>query len=419
MSNLSQFSNTPAVGEYALFNAPSVGINPTVNGKEYLAPGYSKTYSATYANLMAASSKAYGYFALTAPNSTWAQSGGTRLTCTTDGNFNLWTSAATGKVYSGTSLTSSRTGGGGSLGSTTVTSDGVTFNNILLNCAYETTAWGAYVYYSSNYGSTWLTGATNVYGADGAYPLIATNGSTTAAFCNSISGTAAGGVLTTTNGTTWTSRTFSADMTVGSTVQISRMVYSTVLSAYVYVNSVGSIWTATDGYTLTSRTAPSGMPTTITPNTRFLSNYSASSASTTLIMLNTTQALKITSGPTFSIINLPSTIAGWPTASDQSSVSPYITYDGTRFIIAVYPNFIFTSSDEGVTWTTQYKIYGTATNYAGVSWISAINYVNSQLVIFGGAITGPGIITGLTSASTPNYVGSYSYNVSNQFLRIA
>ena len=136
-------------------------------------------------------------------------------------------------------------------------------------------------------------------------------------------------------------------------------------------------------------------------------------------MLSATKALKVTAGPTFSIIDLPSTVAGWPTANDQTSALPYVTYDGTNFIITAYPNFVFSSSDEGVTWTTRYKIYGAVTGYVGVSYISAINYANSQLVIFGGSMSGPGIITGLTSASTPNYVGSYSYNVVNQFLRIA
>lgn len=430
MSNLSQFSNTPAVGEFTVADPVSWALNPTVNGKEYLSASF-KPYSATYANLITAY-KYYGYVNQTSTvNSTWNQTNGTsatvdsKITCTTDGNFNLWSGT---KVYSGTSLTTTRTGGGGFInnagGTLANTTDAIAFGNVLVCVWYDSGAVlsGLWIATSTNYGSTWSSTTYNFTGGD-QFGGIAQNGSTSAVAYNQLASTSAGNVFTTTNGTTWTSRAFSADMTVGATVRIVRCVYAPSISAYVYVNANGSIWTSTDGYTLTARTSPSGMPSGITPFYYMQSNFSASSATSTLILVSSTagtKILKVTSGPTFSIIDLTALNSYLPVQYPLNSIA----YDGTRFVASNQYGQIFYSADEGVTWTRDFTLWNSTTGtsfgpYAGNATVSSLAYVNSQLlcnsVPYGLNTNNPLILTGRLLQSTPDYIG----NGGGYYLRIA
>lgn len=391
------------------------GINPTFAGREYLATGYLKTYSADYATL-AANFKNYvaNYnteqwgvvdpFARTynPPTGSWSRnyynnSGGQTAGLLAykiyylGGNFHSvfhhFTNQPIGDGYAiyGASFGTTATNGllqPGNTGGTQAqfrVEDSCLFNNYLF---VGRAAASGYNEFDRSSGSSYTT---SVYSAAGsqlriteAY-LMAASPTRMLIFFNLTDGNAStvnGSVVYTDNGTSFTTTSTSANIypsgSSASNRGMRRLCWSTAGNCFIGVMSNGSIYTSPNGITWTQRTSPSGMPTSIAYVGNSHGCFSAHSSSVSLISLgstgNATYLLRTTDGINFTLVD----IGTFNLPFFQNS-TPVLVWDGTTFI-AANGNFWFLSTD-GATWIQDYAKVSTPNNYGA----GLISYANGEL----------------------------------------
>jgi len=365
MSYLTQFVGGNSAGSIVPGNNIAWGTNPTINGIEYLRTGYLKTYTSSNAAFASAVPSAT-WIEPTASDAGWvvtAYSGGMQMFYL-NSNYHMIEYQVTSAVR-GTSFASAP----GTVAISSTPYDAMLFNNYII-VATDTGSSGNIRY--SDGSNTSYTLATSVYFASLAYfSFTAASSSLAVVAANNFDndGYLSGKIQTSTNGTSWTSRTPSV---TGVTVR--RFFWSPVANAFFMITSTGAIYTTTDGYTFTARTAPSGMPATISENNYMFSGLGASSSTSTLVSLGSSKLLKITGLTSYSIIDISSLIG-----NTNSAVR--MLHDGTKYYMSYYSaqGNLFTSTDEGTTWVGLPSLYN-STYVTSNQFVNGLAYVNSRLI---------------------------------------
>lgn len=395
MSTLTQFTGTTPIGGTTTFSTSTYGTNPTLNGAEYLAAGYTKPYSATYATfyntvpsgttqIPTTNANSDNTWTLTA-NVTSAQNNGAKLEYSSVGT-NYWyfwmgtqNASFPGNAYAyGSSISSTSTSivNGSYVGYDSITFAGYALFSFLSSPTYL-------AYRCSTTATTAFSVTTPIGWA--ASPSLCVGVQMGTAITNS-----SGFVTSSTNGTTWTAQTPSILM---SGTRIYRVAYSTVGGVFIYVSNDGTIYTSTDGFTLTQRSSPSGMPTAFGLITVFGNQFfTANSPSATIISIGGGNAgggpylLRTTNGTTFTLIDLSNTGNGAFALQNSSGTraTPIVTYDTTtsKFVmtnamgtttLTNNPAPFYATSTDGITWTLDSFKVSSAFSYAIPAGIGMAN----------------------------------------------
>jgi len=411
------------------------GINPTFAGREYLATGYLKTYSADYASL-AANFKSY------VANNNTVQYGYGSASNSWDRNY-FNNSFPTGSISLGWKLyylngnyhsvfhhyTSQRGNGVGyalygssfdsaatnglvqpgyyDYGNTFWVQDSCLFNNYLfVGRAIE----GSFLSIERSNGTTYTNGVYIASGAQLRYAngyLMAASPSRMLIFFNLTNGnvsTTSGSVVYTTDGLNFTTTGTSANIYTGGSstnTSMARLTYSTVGNCFIGVMSNGDIFTSTDGVSWTARTKPTGMPTTVNFMSGSNGLYCANSSSVSLISLgstgNATYILRTADGVNFSLIDI-----GTFNLPFFQNATPVLCYDGSVFIAT--NGSVWFLSTNGSTWVQDYTKVAAPYNYGS----GFISYVNGQLWSVGGTSSGDYGTYGVMRVVYSNWTGRYN-----------
>lgn len=290
-----------------------------------------------------------------------------------------WTANATGGIVNSnaaaittnTTLTAP-TGSTGGYGTT----DAINFkgNVYIAGYNYNISAGGyTSVIWTSNTGSTYtLVNNVSSTGYGGyAYPVAMSANATTIIVANFLQNASSSGqgpdMWVSTDGVTWTARA-----TNMSSVYPAKFFWNPLLNVWTVISTTGAIYTSPDATTFTLRTSPSGMPTTIS-TTPTAWGMVANTANATYVSLtagnpfsaaHTGQILKITGLTSYSILSYENEY------NARSAFSLY--YDGTRLIRIPFGGgtigvnggtaAIYTSTDDGATWTKGYTLCGLIAN---------------------------------------------------------
>jgi len=398
MSTLSQFlpQGDSFVGEFIPGITGAWGLNPSFGTREYLQSGNTKTYSANYATL------ALNFPALAAnsPVASTVSSWNADYLMYSDRVFSLG-----GNVHripigfssnGSTPLQLAAWGTNTASAATTQTLYGDNGANppfisgaVLFNGAIIVIGGGVLSPWGYPARTIWRsTGTTysSVFSVPTTQPYALAASPTLCVAIGLDDTNSAGTLLTSTNGTSWTSSQPFTNF--GSNVR--RFFYSQAAGCFVILNQSGQIWTSTDCLTWTARTAPSGM---VNPGgtgygslndyrqTMQYNNYAGTSSETLCVLAqdNTsglnTKLLKVTAGPTFSIVNLSNSpsIAGLITTTASTANLPLLTHDGTRYVmVRVSSNYAAYSNDGGNTWLLDHsKLQTDNTSFPNVGSINA------------------------------------------------
>ena len=392
------------------------GINPTFAGREYLATGYLKTYTADYASL-AQNFKSYvanyntEQYGVVSPSgrtynpssNSWSRNyysnstGGNSATAGVGykiyylgGNFHSvfhhYTNYPIGDGYVlyGTSFGSAATNGllqpanTNSYQNDFVVNDSCIFNNYLFVGRQQANVTDPT--FDRSAGSTYTSG---VYGAQtnlqtrlyNSY-LMAASPSRMLIFFNLTNGNAStvnGSVVYTDNGTSFTTTGTNVSLypltTAANDRLMNRLTWSPAGNCFIAVMTDGSIFTSPNGTTWTSRTAPTGMPTGINWVSNSHGTYSAHSNSVSLISLGSfgtaTYLLRTTDGINFTLVD----IGTYNLPFFQNS-TPVLFWDGTTFVAANGNNWFLSSN--GITWIQDYAKVSTPNNF-GAGAVSIAN----------------------------------------------
>lgn len=431
MSTLTQFlgGGIPLGSGTAIFDVIGVGTNPTVNGQEFLARGWIKAYSSTYAPLMAIS-KGYGVQLInTTPGTNWG-GGFCRVEYSSAGStYYQITRDATGTTRRGTSFTGAAT----STGLTVQASDSLTFKTVALASGYSGT--NGEVWYGN--GGNWVGTGISASFTVGEQVLLAA--SPTKAIAIQIT-TYTNGAQSS-DGITWTYNAMTG-IALTALNGVWRLTWSPVGNCFILVGSDNKIYTSANGVAWTLRTTPSGMvsaPDGQWGYSNFQNSYCASSATSTLIWLGKSQYLRTTDGINFSLYDLRGTAAsslGVQTLFDL----PAMIYDGTQYIVQSGQNRFtpYLYSTDGITWNYAYRFYSNTQAVPNaypsgyndaIYYPQGISYVNSRTILTAqgsgyASTTLPYDITGKFTAATPDYVGDINTDISGTntfeyFIRIA
>lgn len=402
MATLTGIFNTGDVGSVVPGIYSAWGVNPTINGKEYLATGVYVNYAAKYSNFTVALPGAC-FSTITNSHPSWINStstGGGKTFFI--GNNYIHCLGNANDIDRGASFASAPTQESPTTAivpQTGVNRDFFTFNNLLCfvigtssyngNRGHIITTSGNGTYTQSAVQT--VSANTNAAGHLGYFVGAASDNLAVAmnAFFdpNEFLNTA---IVTSTNGTSWTARTPSI-----SGLYPTRLAWVPAANAFVMVANTGAIYTTTDGFTLTSRTAPNGMLTSINTNDLGNQGLQASSPTTTLISIGSGKILKITGLTNYSILDY--------SAYFGNSLIYGIAYDGEKFIFASSTQNIFVSTDQGETLTKKFNIYNA--NVANTTQtMNAISYANSRVI--GTFNYRSHDITSAITSSTPDLIGS-------------
>jgi hypothetical protein len=393
MSVFTQFVGGNSAGSIVPGNTLAWGVNITINGVEYLRTGTLKTYTSSNAAFASAVPSAT-WIEPTASDAGWvvtAYSGG-MLMFYLNSNYHMLEYQVTSAIR-GTSFASAP----GSVAINNNPYDAMLFNNYIIVAADNGSS--GVIRYSDGSNATY-TSATSAYFASLAYfSFTAASGSLAVVAASNFNndGYLTGKIQTSTNGTSWTSRTPSSNV-YDTTVR--RFFWSPVANAFFMITSTGAIYTTTDGYTFTARTAPSGMPATISENNYMFSGLGASSSTSTLVSLGNSKLLKITGLTSYSIIDISSLIG-----NTNSAVR--MLHDGTKYYMSYYSaqGNLFTSTDEGTTWVGLPSLYN-STYVTSNQFVNGLAYVNSRLIEM--VAYRPFDITTQVASGVPNKIGTLS-----------
>ena len=357
-----------------LANFWGVGLNPTINGVEYLRSGVMKAISGYSALLTAAPGLCYNV--TTATNTNAGINNATTMRHAGSGYY-VFCSSGTQPYYA-TSLTA--TGAATTVDTDVTVNDAFAFNTHLMHVTntaatfYRITA-GAGTSIAVLAGATYISGAVNAAGTLG---LIACD---TAAV--------AGNIYTSTNGTAWTSRTPSG----GSGDLPYFTVWQPLTSTFAILSSSARIYTTADGFALTNQGVTASY-TTVSPVGSYsgsvaaaASSYCAADSTATLFSCTANfggaasrlTLMRSTNGTTFTG-SLWSTLLGF-----TPTVLPKISVQGGVFI-AYFPGVTtrlndastasaFQSADGGATWTPLPIPMNTAQGLSAT--ITEFRYMNS------------------------------------------
>jgi len=245
---------------------------------------------------------------------------------------------------------------------------------------------------------TSLTYVSANAGGGGVYTAAAKPDGSLGLVCFNLQGSA-GYIHTSTNGSSWTSRTPTGS---GGATTIYSVAWSPCAAAFVFVGA-STLYTAADGYTYTQRSTPAfAVGGDYLGGCRFI----ASSATSTVVSTNVGNLLRTTDGTTWAGIDASGLFHA--IASTRLSIA-YIA--GTYYLVGLN-GWVATSIDDGLTWSRHYGLLsGNNTN-----GVSAISLINGKIL----AQATSGHINEYTSLATPAYVGMLlvSTDVSNPYMRI-
>lgn len=396
MSSFTQFtgSNVPFGQLVPLWDDRN---NPTVNGIEYLKTGVIKGltgYSSLVSDfpslgLNVQTGTAYGYTG--AANSThFYLTDGTR--------YYVFSNNATPNY--GTSVTSAWT---------TSLSGGNAVNDV---CRFGTS--GTLIAVGNTTSNNFYvsgTSGTAFTTTGGIMKVVASNTAGTLAVLGAFTlNGGAGYIYTSTNGTTWTSRT----PTAGAGEDLVRAMWSPVGNCFVYINSAATVYTTTDGFTLTSRGVPTNLVVGTVGTGLGNNNHCASSASSTLFAVTQNSVryiVKTTNGTSYTATAVSSL---FPNNLSTTTIPPKLVYmNGAYYALFSQPiNYpqsnLYKSVDEGATWTAVANIfiapYARASN--GPYFIDYVNVFNGNIIatsIVSAATAG--VYGVLSSYDTANFIG--------------
>ena len=390
MSNLSQFLGSGApvmLGQSTTFTSyGGVADNLVDSGAEYLRHGVLKVYSADYSGLL--TRNRYLGVNVVAP----AASSASSVTSFTHHNlFKVGTNYldvtnANGVEYPTYAASIAGLNGAPSLSTpmyplsdSVQAGDGsVIFTGYRSNPAVQ-------VARTTNGSSLTASPGGTTSAASTTYPILAANGANIV-WCIDLGGSAGNILTSANNGANWTSRT----PTGGSAGVAAFLHYSPVMSKWLTaVGNTGTLLSSSDGFTWASETT--GLAHVFGP-----ANYAgkntkscASSPSVTLITGAGSGILRITAGPTYSLVT------GGPTK---------VIWDGSKFIgtygasDATYSQFL--TSTDGLTWAySSYPIQsGNSVFQYAVSMVDGRAYARSSTTY----ITD---VTDSLTTATPTHVG--------------
>jgi hypothetical protein len=425
MSFFSQFGAADSfLGEFISGSNITWGSNPIFAGKEFLQTGFVKTYSSDYAVLASNFPQAVINSQVETSGASWNPGalgsvaiGGRQFFESKialfylGGNYHqiifgatagMGIGASAALARYGTSITGTATGGVTPLnegeGGSSDTAD--IYSSAILYCTINgsTTTYKLWRSTGTTYSDTYTLPNAGPWTLSSSPSLVigfsGANANTTTA----------GSVITSTNGTSWTSTNTSANVTPTSNERQSRLVYSTAGGNFILVTTLGNIFTSTNGTTWTSQTKPSEMPASvpfIRGNNIFLA---AKSATATLISVGEGKFIRTTDGTTFTLINLsvdPGVNAWFPSNSTIE-----ITYDGTNFIIMNPTLTAFGYSlDDGLTFQIDYQKLVKQTSPTTFRSHS-LQYTNSKFWYY--------MVNGLSNSV---FAGSTAYDLDTRVIR--
>lgn len=368
--------------------------NPTIDGIEYLKSGVLKSstgYSSLVSNWpsLGLNAPTGSSYALTVGNApTFYLTDGTRYYVLSNGPLGNY----------GTNVTSSW--------STAVTSA----TNALDACRFGTSSTLIIVGANASTNQYIIgTTATTIPTTTVTMLTVASNtAGTLAVLCGSVNN-AANSIWTSTNGTSWTSRTPTGSATASNIV---RAMWSTVGNCFVYLDATAVAWTTTDGYTLTSRGTPTNLAAASVSSVGQGNNRQcASSASSTLFTVTqsgVSYIVKTTNGTSFTATSVSSLFGAY------SALEPALVYLNSAYY-AIFPvgvtdpaQGIFKSTDEGATWNVVPKIFLSPYVFSGTTsyYLDYLALMNGNIIAFvrAGATTN-GAYGVLSSYDTVNYIG--------------
>lgn len=430
MSSISTFkggSSGAEVGDFVSGVVTYWGDNPTISSKEYLRTGILKEYSSTYSALIT-KFKSLGTINCNASAITWISRPNTfplgHSTATfypvnflykvekANTNFHyvmLSDTVPNTNIKYGSSFSSAPSNTG--FVNNIVYLDSTTFNakSILLG-----TSGGTHNVKHAN--STTYANSFNFVGGGGVFRHLISNTSHVFCIMSDSIGTTSGHIVSSPDGYTWTNVTPSISMT-----NVRRAAFCNAANIIVYANATGNVWSSNNGYTLTSVGIPTNMPATVQEIRYGNSMWVASSPNSTFISVGSGKLLKVNSGPTYTVVNL-TTLNITPDNPFSPYSMPRIVYDGTRFILIedYYNAKYFYSTDEGLTWTRDFRLYSGNSSYLSHFTNYGMNYVDSKLFVsLGDTITfnvAPFDATVNVAQSTPNYIGTFDEYSDDAFI---
>ncbi len=391
MSVFTQFTtNTTPFGQ--LIPLWDTKTNPTIDGVEYLRTGTLKS-STGYSSLVSN----YPSLGLNVPTgSSYAMGSGSagRGVCLTDGTRYYYFSS--NSISYGTSVTSAWT-------ATISLPQGAPTDA----CRFGTSSTLLYVQ-AGNVFLNYLVGttATAVNTTNSMY-VCASNTAGTLAVMVGGTGALANNIWTSTNGTSWTSRTPSG--AAGRNVY--KATWSPVANAFIYIDTSFEVYTTTDGFTLTSRGFLSGFTgsmATASYNAQTASN--ASSPTSTLMAFQDSQTwiTRTTNGTSYTT----SSVASLFGPSVPTNVIPRLQYMNGAYYAEIPTGYllpqtqVFKSTDDGVTWSPVANIAIPPYTATGSN-----NYALDQFVVLNGNIIAivylgnTNYYAVLSSYDTANFIG--------------
>lgn len=398
MSSFTQFTGS-AVPFGQLISLWGDQTNPTIDGIEYLKTGVLKSstgYSSLVSNwpslgLNVQTGSAYSFE---------GGNGGNNFYLTDGTRYYVFSSAAGVSAIYGTSATSAWTT---PVAGSNAINDVCRFGTSGTLIAVGTTA-------TNNYYVTGITATAIPTTTAIMFTTASNTAGTLAVMCRAVFN-GVNQIWTSTNGTTWTSRTPTGSATSSNIV---RAMWSPVANCFVYLDSTAVAWTTTDGYTLTSRGVPTGLAAGAVNDTGLANNlFCASSASSTLFTIQQSSVgyiVKTTNGTSYTATPVSSLFPG-----KSTSTYPKLVYMNSAYY-AIFVNGInapssniYKSVDEGATWAPVSNIFISPLTRSGSGAFYYTDYVN----VFNGniiAMARAGTITTgsygvLSSYDAANYIG--------------
>ena len=229
-------------------------------------------------------------------------------------------------------------------------------------------------------GENWKVHSPSPSGTSADLSAIAVNGTT-----SMVAVGAGGALIGSTDGKVWTAGTFATTTpaTNPPTTDLSGVTWSDVQSQYIAVGAGGTLLTSPDGLTWTLRTPPA-------PAATYQLNAVVATSATTLIAVG--------SSSTGAGVVLKSTNKGvdsWTSSTVPGALAfKDVIFAGGK-LTAVCANKVFTSSNEGTTWTATTLAATTPTSIAYLPTTSTLVIIGSK----SWSSTGSGPWTAITSPS--------------------
>lgn len=399
MSVFTQFvGNTPPFGQLVgLWDGRN---NPTIDGVEYLKTGVIKAISG------------YSTLATNWPSYALNVQPGTAYSFTSsNGAINFYLTDGT-RYYAFNSSIAPRYGTSVTSALSSVVSSG---NAATDACRFGTSATLISVNSGNAAQNQYVVGTTaTAVSTTVAMNVVASNTAGTLAVMANGNSAAANYIWTSTNGTTWTSRTPAGGGATG-TDTFARAMWSPVGNCFIYFgNTTSTVYTSTDGFTLTSIGTPTGLSAVASSSTGTGNNkFCASSASSTLfsvVQSSIGYIVKTTNGTSYTATPVTSLFDG--VAANSTATLVYVNSAYYAIFASTFRSptgSIFKSTDEGATWTKVPTVF--LTPYVTASGTSS--YVLDYLALMNGNIMafvwGSGVGNGyygvLSSYDTATHIG--------------